>query len=178
MPKDKATSNKKGSASKMSGGFSEIERHLSEHSKDARRNLKVLRILTDLSSKDFAKITGLSHSAIRSIESGQRDLLLGQAFAISYATGVDTYSLLAGKSLREWGGGAQYIDDSFVAWKKLGRKATPGQEKNAKKQKNNLIDHAARQDGGFLGDNFLSLYLASMVGGAPPEIQYAGLSKE
>ncbi|MDF1814832.1 MAG: helix-turn-helix transcriptional regulator [Verrucomicrobiales bacterium] len=176
MPKNKKE--KQGVSEIVSDGRSSMEeRFLASISGEAARNLKILRVYIGASAKELSDLSGVSHSVLRTIESGQRPLLIHQAMAIAKATGVDAISLLNSKHLLEWGGGKQYSDDSYKAWKETGREPTSEQESNGRKMLENIANYLANGlEAGSLGDLLMSTHIYVLLGGVEPEVLYAGIS--
>lgn len=145
----------------------------------AKRNLRVLRVITGLTSIQLAEISGVSQSLIRSVENGQRPLLIGNALAIALKTGVDPISLLVGETLLEWGGAKPFTTNTYTKWAENNCKPSRVQEENGHRQLVNLCQHACENLGaGHFGDGLLTAYLYVLMGGVDDEIQYAGIEKD
>lgn len=154
------------------------EQFLVPRAEQVGRNLRALRVQCDLSSDKLAEICGISPSLIRSIESGRRSLLIGNALVIVAKTGVDISSLLFGKTLLEWGGAAPFTADSYREWVQREQNPSAKQERNCNRQLQNLCDYACNHLGaGHLGNALLSAHLHVLMGGVDHEIQYAGVEK-
>jgi len=130
-PKKTPSTNKK--PPRDNGGrISPEERFLASVKERARRNLKVLRIDTGLTSKDLAEASGIGHSMLKAIEAGNRSLQIHQAFKIAKETGVDISSLMASNTLFEWGGGTPYTAASYLQWIENGKEPSPKQQSQTK----------------------------------------------
>ncbi len=142
------------------------------------RNLKALRVQTDLTARELAEVSGVSHTLIRSVENGHRSLLIGPAILFAKATGVDVSSLMFGDALLEWGGAATFTANSYREWVERGRKPSPRQQENVNLQLRNLCNYACDHLGvDYLSSKMLTVYLRFLIGGVDHEIQYAGVEK-
>lgn len=152
------------------------ERFLACSKETARRNLKVLRIDTGLTSKELADVAGISHSLMRAMESGKRSLQIHQAFKIAKGTGVDISSLMASRTLLEWGGDRPYTSSSYHEWLTQGKEPSPGQRELASALLDRKVDQSlelARRHGpyyeGYLA-GFLDLVIETFSSDEPQRV--------
>lgn len=154
------------------------ERFLISKIAETSRNLKVLRAVTRLTSKELAELSSVSHSLIRAVENGHRILHVGNALVIALHTGVDPCSLLFGKVLLEWGGACPYTEETFKEWVERGKNPTEKQEANGHRQLRNLCAYSTENlNAGHTGDALLTSYLLVLLEGLGEEVLYAGIEK-
>jgi|GEM_PF-6253566 len=153
------------------------ELYLSSIPNRASKNVKRLKLETDLSTQQLAEVSEISLAALKQIESGRRRMMIPHAMMIARATGVDVVSLLIGELLLEWGGGEPYKPSSYSDWLNNGNTPSPEQEKNCRKQVENLCSHIKDDlEVGPIGDAFLGAHLYVLLGGIEPEVLYSGIS--
>lgn len=161
MRKRKLTAKDYAESFAVASGRSTIEeRYLGTKTSEVSRNLKMLRATIRMTANELSELSGLSHSLIRSVETGYRTLLLEPALLICLSTGVDLWSLMTGKILLEWGGRNPYTEDSFLEWKKRGAVPSEEQENQGSLQLKGLCESVVqRGDIGHAEQALVSGYL-------------------
>lgn len=164
------------SPEKVDGRKTLEERFLSSIPNRSLDNLRVLKAHAKLSARELAEVSEISLAALKQIESGRRRMLIHHAMMIAQATGVDVVSLLNGELLLEWGGGKPYNSSSYSNWLENGKAPSTEQEKNGRKQVENLCSYiVSDMIMPPVGDAFLGAHMYVLVGGVEPEVLYSGI---